>query len=392
MPRVLRIINRYNIGGPTYNAAYLSRFLAPEYETLLIGGRPQPQEAHSGYILDQLGVEYREIGSFGRSLSLIDDYKTFREIRNIIRDFNPDIVHTHAAKAGALGRMAAKMEKVPVIVHTFHGHVFEGYFNQWKSSLVQMIERFLARRSDAIVAISENQKADLCQKFRIAPENKVHIIPLGLDLRKFETDMEIKRNLFRKEYQLEEEILAIGIIGRLTAIKNHELFLNSISELKKLSRKKIIAFIIGDGELKNELELLCTQLNLNTNDSRDVVFTSWIKDIDRAAAGMDIICLTSINEGTPVSLIEAQAASRPVVSTFVGGVRDVMLNNASGFIVEEQSAGAIASALYKLTENSELRKSMGQNGHEWANQKFNYTRLVNDMSSLYASLLKNCHA
>jgi glycosyltransferase involved in cell wall biosynthesis len=392
MPKVLRIINRFNLGGPTYNAAYLSRYLSPEFEIKLIGGKPQIHEAHSGFILENLGVPYQEIGTFGRSISFLDDLKTFREIRKIIREFKPNIVHTHAAKAGAIGRMAAHMEKVPVVVHTFHGHVFDGYFSPWKSSLVQRTEQFLSSYSSAIVAISEKQKYDLTVKYRIAPEDKVHVIPLGMDLERFYSGTDLKRKMFRSKYKIDEDTICIGIIGRLTAIKNHELFLKSIVELKQITTKKIQAYIIGDGELMQELKDSCDRLSLiynsDSNKNNDVVFTSWIKDIDSATAGLDIVALTSINEGTPVSLIEAQAASKVVITTHVGGVEDVMIEGKTGIIVQKNNdALAYAEQLKVLVEDATLCQRMGTAGKEWAMAKYNYPRLIQDMRALYFKLL-----
>ncbi|MEY3398482.1 MAG: hypothetical protein RL220_1076 [Bacteroidota bacterium] len=390
MPRILRIINRFNLGGPTYNAAYLSRYLPPEFETKLIGGVPQPSEAHSGFILDNLGVPYEEIPTLGRSINPADDFRSFMRIRSIIREYKPDIVHTHAAKAGALGRIAARMAGVPVIIHTFHGHVFDGYFSSWKSSLARMAERKLAGISTAIIAISETQKYDLTVKYGIAPPEKVHVIPLGLDLDRFQINVAEKRKQFRHRYELDDVDVAIGIIGRLTAIKQHELFIKSIQHCLA-GGVKCKAFIIGDGERFDELKQLCLDHGLRISDNSakqaDIVFTSWLRNVDEVCAGLDIVSLTSLNEGTPVSLIEAQATSRAVISTRVGGVADVIVNNRSGIIVDSFDHVKYGNAIISLINQPSLRIEMGVEGRNYVLERFSKERLVRDMDMLYKSLL-----
>ena len=202
MPRVLRIINRFNLGGPTYNAAYLTRYLPAAYETLLIGGQQDESEAASHHILDSLGLEARVIPEMRRTIYPLQDAIALRKIKAIIRHYKPDIVHTHASKAGALGRQAAFQMGVPVVVHTFHGHVFDAYFSGIRSKLYQMIERKLAAKSSKIIALSEIQKCDLVTKYNICPASKVEIIPLGFDLSRFREDIERKRAAFRTTYNI----------------------------------------------------------------------------------------------------------------------------------------------------------------------------------------------
>ena len=177
------------------------------------------------------------------------------EVIALINEFKPDVVHTHAAKAGALGRLAAFHERVPVILHTFHGHVFHSYFSSIKSRVFLMIERYLAKKSSGIIAISERQKKELTFKYRVCPAEKVHMIPLGFDLRKFQEDIPEKRETFRKKYFLEDDEIAVGIIGRLVPVKNHPLFMASAASVLKQTKRKVRFFIIGDGEIRNELYL-----------------------------------------------------------------------------------------------------------------------------------------
>jgi UDP-N-acetylglucosamine:LPS N-acetylglucosamine transferase len=202
MPKVLRIINRLNLGGPTYNAAYLSKYMAPEFETLLVSGMKDESEASSAFITDSLGLKPVYIKNMHRSLNPIQDRKAYKEIVKIIREFKPDIVHTHAAKSGALGRLAAINEGVPVILHTFHGHIFHSYFNPLKTKLFLKIERYLSRKSSKTIAISQKQFEELCYDFNIDKPEKFEIVPLGFDLQRFYEGKEEKRKGFREKYNL----------------------------------------------------------------------------------------------------------------------------------------------------------------------------------------------
>ena len=393
--KILRIINRFNLGGPTFNAAYLTKYIGDEFETLLIGGEKDETEESSTFILDSLDLTPTIIPEMKREIGFKEDKIAYKKLKDIIKEFQPDIVHTHASKAGTLGRMAAYKCKVPVIVHTFHGHVFHSYFGKTKTIFYKNIERFLAKKSTKIVAISEIQKKELTIQHKICDKSKVAIVSLGFDLSRFQEDYELKRNDFRKHYLLEEDEIAIGIIGRLVPIKNHTLFLEAINQLLKKSTKKVRVFIVGDGEEKENLIQHCRELKLDVTEFNQhkkkaiITFTSWIKNIDWANAGLDIIALSSLNEGTPVSLIEAQAANNPIVTTNVGGVENVVLKDKTGFIVSSGNNQAFSEALLKLVENDVLRKKMGEKGWEFVKEKFHYERLVDDMRQLYFSLLEN---
>ncbi len=394
MPKVLRIINRFNLGGPTYNVSYLSKYMAPEFETLLVGGQYGANEGASDFIVKNLGLEPIIIPEMRREINPKNDWIAYRKIKSIIRDFRPDIVHTHASKAGFLGRQAAHELKVPIIVHTFHGHVFHSYFNKYKTKFFKTIEKNLAGKSDQIIAISEIQKQELCKIHKIAPERRFSVIPLGFDLERFQEDYEAKRADFRKHEGLSDDVIAIGIVGRLVDVKNHEMFINAIAKVKARTTKKIRVFIIGDGELRSALIDQCQSLGLAISctiihdPNPDVVFTSWIHEIDWAYAGMDIACLTSKNEGTPVSLIEAQACNTPIVSTNVGGIENVVLEGETAFLSKNNDADDFADKLLTLVENDDIRLNMQKAGWDFVRDKFHYTRLVEDMKNLYYQLLE----
>lgn len=394
MAKILRIINRFNLGGPTYNVAYLSKFMSPEFETLLVGGAKDESEESSDFIVENLGLKPIIVEEMMREINLKNDYAAYKKIKKIIQEFKPDIVHTHASKAGTLGRLAAFSCKVPIIIHTFHGHVFHSYFGKLKTIFYKNIERYLAKRSTAIIAISEKQKQELVDIYKICDAEKVHVIPLGFDLSKFQENLVEKRKTFRSKYNLDDDEIAISIIGRLVPVKNHALFLEGLKIISEKTSKKVRAFIIGDGESRIEIETKAKELNIpftnvtKTNEKVLLTFTSWIKEIDVALAGSDIIVLTSFNEGTPVSLIEAQASNKPIVSTNVGGIENVVIPNETALLCENNNLSEFSNQLLKLIENPDLRINMEQKGWIHVREKFHYTRLVSDMEKLYLQLLK----
>lgn len=394
MPKVLRIINRFNIGGITYNVSYLSKYLEPEYETLLVGGPEEEGEDSSLYIPQNLGLNPLVLQQFQREINFKSDYAAYKEIKKLIKEFKPDIVHTHASKAGAIGRLAAAHCHVPIIVHTFHGHVFHSYFGKLKTSFYLFIERYLAKQSTAIIAISNKQKQELTETFNIAPKEKFHVVPLGFDLERFTQNKELNRKSFREKYTLDNNTIAIGIIGRLAPIKNHELFVEAISYLKKNNAPTFKAFIIGDGDTKQQIKDICKKYDVtfseNEKESADIIFTSWITNIDWALHGLDIVALTSLNEGTPVSIIEAQAAGKYVVATNVGGIEDV-LHPQCGLLSEVSDHQKYCENLLSALHNYKTNAQFAQQGTNWALQKFSYQRLVNDVKTLYENLLTKFH-
>ncbi len=393
MPKVLRIINRFNIGGPTYNAAYLTKYLPEEYETLLIGGDKEESEDSSQHILGELGITPLIIPEMKRAIRFGNDYAAYKKIKQIIEEFKPDIVHTHASKAGTLGRMAAFSCKVPAVVHTFHGHVFHSYFNKTKTKIFKRIERKLAQKSSAIVAISNIQKQELGLVHKIADLDKIEVIPLGFDLNRFQENLNKKRAVFRTKYQIDDDEIAIGIIGRLVPIKNHKLFIQALKKVLDKTQKKVRAFIIGDGESRDEIISFAEDLGIKYSRSNlalkktPLTFTSWIKNIDIVNAGMDIIALSSLNEGTPVSLIEAQAANNPIISTKVGGIENVVVQNKTGLLSEIEDVDCYAENLLELIENDSKRIAMQKEGWKHVKDQFSYNRLVKDIDQLYKKLL-----
>jgi glycosyltransferase involved in cell wall biosynthesis len=384
--KVMRIINRFNIGGPTYNATFLTRYLSDDFETLLLGGLPEKDESDSLYILDQYNVTPHLIEEMKRKPSLVSDVKAFLKIRKMMREFRPDIVHTHASKAGVLGRLAAISLRIPIIVHTFHGHVFHSYFSSLKTQLFKSIERFFAKKSTAIIAISPIQKEELVHVHKIVSSSKCVVLPLGFDLIRFKTKKEEARELTRTQYNIGDDVIAVAIVGRLAPIKNHRMFLDATKLLAENTNVKCTFFIVGDGSEYNWLAEEVSELK-DRFSHMNWVMTSWIKDIATFNAGMDLICLTSTNEGTPVSLIEAQASGVAILATDVGGVRDCVKDGLTAILSPSNDTEKYASSLLELVENEKKREFLSQNSWNHVEESFHYTRLVNDMDQLYRKLV-----
>lgn len=395
MPRILRLANRFNLGGPTFNVAYLTRYLAPEYETMLVGGEKDDSEASSGHILSELGITPIIIPEMKRELSPGLDMNAYRQVKQLIRDFKPDIVHTHAAKAGAIGRQAAFDMKVPVILHTFHGHVFHSYFGKVKTEFYRQVERSLAKRSTRIIAISDLQKHELSAIHGICAPDKIEVVPLGFDLSRFHDGQTEKRIAFREEFAVADDELAIGIVGRLVPVKDHRLFLRMVKHAADRTTRKLRFFIIGDGEDRLTIEEYARQVGIpfidhlaaQRGEKALLTFTSWRTDVDTIYAGLDLVMLTSKNEGTPVSLIEAQASNTPVLTTNVGGVANVVRSGITGLMAEHTDEPKLNELLLSLIENDALRHDLAHNGWAHVGEAYHYTRLIRDMSGLYARLL-----
>ncbi len=387
MPRFLRFINRFCMEGPIYNVACLGKYLSG-YETLVVGGSPLPHESNSGFILKEHGVDFIEIPEMGRAISPINDLRTAQKIKQLIQNYQPDIIHSHTfGRDGLPARIAVPSASVPIKVHTFHGHTFSES-NHISMLCLKQVERRLAEKWSASIAISESQKNELVNTYRISAESKTHVIPLGIDLNRFSIDREKRRYAFRKQYGLKENDIAIGIVARLSPVKNHYLFLDAISEVKK-HHPNVRAFIIGDGELRTTLAEYAKYLGLLTSDlNSTAIFTSWVKDVELVLPGLDIFALTSNSEGTPVSIIEAQAAGLPIVATDVGGVKDCMINNRTGLLVPPSNNIEMSTALMNFATDEHKRKDIGRKGLEFVHSKFHYAQLVQNIDMLYTSLHK----
>ena len=387
---IARVIARLNIGGPAIQAILMTEaFRHKGYQSLLVTGEVSPGEGSMEYLACNRDVVPIKIASMSRRISWYDDLTTLLELARIFRREKPVIVHTHTAKAGTLGRLAAMASGVPIRVHTFHGHVFRGYFSSFGTRIFMAIERFLARHTDCVIAISESQKRDLVDVYGIAPAEKVSVIPLGIDLNPFLSIAE-RDGTLRNSLSCDSGTVLVGWVGRLTAIKDPDLFLSAARRLVGHFGKLRFA-LIGDGELRRHCETQAADASL----AGTVSLTGWRQHLDRVYADLDLVVLSSINEGTPVSLLEAMASARAFVSTDVGGVRDLMVGparNLGGFeifdngILVPREPEVLASAVSYLIENPEVRRAMGQAGRSFVRRRFSSQRLADDLECLYLSL------
>ncbi len=344
--RILRIIARLNVGGPAIHVTLLTEKLgAPAYESTLVCGTIGDDEGDMRYYADAHGVTPVILPELGRSLHPLRDLRTIWKVYRLIRQYQPDIVHTHTAKAGYVGRIAARLAGVPVIVHTFHGHVFQGYFSPTMTRVFLLLERLTARMSSTVITLTEGLKRELVDVYQITEREHVTVLPLGLDLAPFAA-VERKNGAFRREHSLPADAPLIGIVGRLVPVKNHRLFLEAAARVKAALPDAHFV-IVGDGELRGALEAQVDALGL-----RDaVVFTGWMQTLAPVYADLDVNVISSLNEGTPVSVIEALAAGCPVVATAVGGLPDLLEQGALGTLVPSENAEALAEALLHVLEN-----------------------------------------
>jgi glycosyltransferase involved in cell wall biosynthesis len=390
--KILRIINRFNVGGISYNVAYLSKYLPDTYITNIIGGKEEVSEKSSKYIFDELDLEIIVINKMGRSINLFNDLISIIQIQKKILKFKPDIIHTHASKAGLVGRIAGFLSFRKIkYVHTYHGNVFDGYYKGFRRQFIIYIEKILSFFTSAIIAISESQRVDLVNKYKIGTLEKVHVIPLGFNLDKFINNSEFNRCSFRDRYLIPENCIVLTIVGRLVPIKNHQLFLNIISELKNLLNQPVLGLIVGDGESRSYIEDYCFKNKMSISNHKysasvDILMTSWLIDLENVYAGSDFVLLTSRNEGTPVSIIEAMASGKVILSTNVGGIAD-FVDSSCGILCSFNPKNFTSNILTLLNDEN-LRNSISSNARKRVSSTFSYLRLCNDTDLLYKKMLK----
>ena len=378
--KIIRIQSRICIGGPAVHTEILSRHLPDRYRTVLLGGALEPDEHSLFHDIKARGVDIRLIETMRREPRLSDDLESVRKIYRIIKREKPDIVHTHTAKAGATGRLAAHLARVPVIVHTFHGHAFENYFSQTQSRFFVTIEKALAKLTHRIIAISPRQKRDLVDRYRIAPESKVRVVPLGFELERFlRTE---KNGALKASLGIPASHRLLGIIGRLVPIKNHAMALRVLKQLSS-QEPNVHLCIVGDGESRRDIERMAEELGVR----KHVHFLGWVKEIERIYEGLDVLLLTSLNEGTPVAVIEAMASSVPVVATSVGGVPDLLQGDRNGLSCRVNDVDEMAAKVRRLLEDADLASELCRNAKSFAEKNYSYQRLVRDIDELYLELL-----
>jgi glycosyltransferase involved in cell wall biosynthesis len=379
--RVLRLFSRLNIGGPARHVILLTAGLATRgYETRLIVGREAPSEGNMLALASSQGVSCEVVESFGREVRPLADLRTLLHLRRIVRDFQPHVVHTHTAKAGALGRMAARLNRTPIVVHTYHGHVLEGYFGSVRTWVFRWIERRLATLSDCLIAVSPSVKDGLVE-MGIAPSERVTVVPLGLDLTDLEGDL--PRSTIRRECGIAEEAPLIGIVGRLVKIKDIPTFLDAARLVLDKEPRAHFA-VVGDGPERAVLEAQSRAAGLNSA----VRFLGWRLDRREVYGDVDVVVNCSRNEGTPVALIEALAAGKPVVATRVGGTPDVLADGRYGRLVPAGSAPELAAAILETLADLGVARERAVAGQAAVLRQYAPQRLLDDIDRLYRDLLQ----
>jgi glycosyltransferase involved in cell wall biosynthesis len=384
---VVRVIARLNIGGPAIQAISLTRYLDEcGYDTTLVRGREEPDEGNMDHLAAQLDVRPVLIGSLRRNPGW-HDVRALAALINLIRHERPQIVHTHAAKGGTLGRIATvlacpRRRSRPVLVHTYHGHSLSGYFSPRATAVYRAIEQLLAHATDRLIAVGDEVRDELVA-LGVAPASKFEVIPLGFDLSPFQRrgdERSDRRRALRTELGLPLDAPVVTLVARLVPIKRVDRFLRVASIV---ARGRDVRFlIVGDGELRSQLTATARDIGLGS----ELTFAGFRRDMPDVCFASDVVVLTSDNEGTPVSLIEAQAAGTPVVSTGVGGVATVVRDGHTGFVVSTEDEPGMASAIERLITDRELASRLGRAAAEHA-AAFSLDRLTADIDRLYSGLL-----
>jgi glycosyltransferase involved in cell wall biosynthesis len=376
--RILRAITRLNIGGPAIHAILLNNALddGVEFSSTLVTGTTAP---HEGDMLDLAAARHVRpiiLPALGREISAADDLVSLARMVQLMRRLRPDVVHTHMAKAGTVGRLAARMCGVPLIVHTYHGHVFHSYFSPAKTRVFVMIERALGLMTDRIIVLGEGQRDEIAS-LGVAPLEKLEPIRLGLELGQF-LDAERARGGLRRELGLEPKTPLIGIVARLVPIKAHEVFFEAAAHVLQVAPDARFV-VVGDGERRVELEALVDRMGLR----QAVTFLGWRRPMLGVYADLDVVALTSRNEGSPVALIEAMASARPVISTQVGGVPDVVVDGVTGLTVPSGDAQAMGQGILRMLRDRDLADRLAAAGRRHVYPRYDSSRLVSDVRNLY---------
>lgn len=380
--KILRIISRMNVGGPSKHVVNLAEGLNKfNCKTLLISGQPGKSEGDMFYLADNKHFCLKKIEYLKRPVSVIYDLISFIKIVKEIKDFSPDIVHTHTTKAGILGRAAALVCGVPKIYHTYHGHVFKGYFSKFQTSLIIAIERFFSAFSTKLIALTPNLASELNHILRIKDSEKISVVPLGLDLVPYLSTPR-KTNIWHKSEGFNEKDFVIGIVARLVPVKNHKMLINSMERLCSIFPNLHLA-VIGNGELEEELKKQTENLGL----SGHIHFCGISEKLENIYSDLDLLVLCSKNEGTPVVIIEALAAGCPVAAVDVGGVREVLENGKSGRLLPSEPelfTKALANAISDIKEGK-FKEYPTDITRQTIAQTYSVDNLVKNIFELYAA-------
>jgi glycosyltransferase involved in cell wall biosynthesis len=388
--KLLIILNRLVVGGIATDVISTAYYLQNEFDILILYGMPARGEAEALFLKEKYPhLQLKQLKYFKRSVHPLNDWFACKEIYKEVLHFSPHVIHTHAAKAGLLGRLAGHKAKVPCIVHTFHGHLFHSYFHPLLSKALVYMERYLSRISSAIIAISHKQWEDLALRYKIANPSQIKLLPLGIDTN-MSAHLPASKISFREKYHIPATTVCIGIIARITPIKNFPLFAEVVRLILQKPLSVAVQFVvIGDGNYKKQVQHILTQKQITWSEQAasslqgTVLFTSWVQNVYAALEGLDIVILTSHNEGTALSLAEAQLYGKPIVATNVGGVCDIVKDAETGFLIPPNNAKLFAEKLFLLIENENLRKAMGKKAATFAKQNFSKEKEVLALANLY---------
>lgn len=382
--RILRVIARLNMGGPAIHVSSLAAGLEPRgYETTLVAGSLARGEDSMAFLAERLDIPVRTIPELQREVSPIDDARSVRRMREIIRELRPHILHTHTAKAGAIARAAALVSgaaRPAILVHTFHGHVLKGYFDPVRTAFFKEVERSLARVTDALVAVSPEVRDELVAA-GIAPREKFSVIRLGIPLEERLGDATAGLD-YRRLYGISESAFVVGWVGRMTDVKDTDAVLEIVGAARDRGLEAVLV-MVGDGPDRVRLEQLAHDIGI----ARSTFFVGYQPEVAGYYRLFDAFLLPSVNEGTPVSAIEALASGTPVVATRVGGVPDVVRDGEDGFLFEPGDTDDAAERLALLASDATLRSALGASGRERVLRRYSVSRLVEDVDRLYRSLL-----
>ena len=375
------------MGGPALHVSYLTRGLAGRgYDTTLVAGRLARGEDTMDFVAREMGLDVVPIGELHREISPVYDPVAVTRLVQEIKRVRPHILHTHTAKAGAVGRAAALLAgdaRPPVIVHTYHGHVLRGYFDPIRTQIFRETERALARYTTRLIAVGPEVRDDLVE-LGVAPAEQFSVIRLGIDLESRVLGDESQRAEYRALFGVPADRYVVGWIGRMTAIKRVGDILLAFKALRDRGVEATLV-LVGDGPDREAIEQRAYELGI----VRDVLFVGYQRDVAPYYALFDTLILPSGNEGTPVVAIEALAARRPVVATRVGGVPDVVDDGEDGFLTPVGAIDELASALERLARDPDLRARFGEHGHAKVLPRYRVERLVDDVDRLYRELLSD---
>lgn len=383
--RVLRVIARLNVGGPSLHVSYLTEGLAHRgYATTLAAGTISEGEASMSFVAERRGIEVESIPGLQREVAPLQDLSVVRHLRDIIRRDRPHVLHTHTAKAGSVGRVAARLAggaRPPVVVHTFHGHNLKGQFDPARTRLFGTIERTLARDTDALIAVSPEVRDELVA-VGVAPATRFAVVRLGIELSERMLGASDGASL-RASLGIPQDRFCIGWVARVTTVKQPEDVLRTTRLLRDRGVDAAL-ILVGDGPERARMEEQARALDL----VEGVHFVGFQNDVGPWFHAFDVLLLPSRSEGTPVSAIETLASGRPVVATDVGGTRDVVEEGISGFLVPFGDVAAGAERLERLARDGALRERMGAAGRERTLARYRVPRLLEDVDRLYRSLLQ----